>query len=115
MDERHRRNLTQPDVWLRLLFVILFAVLYSLAELILAAVIIMQFIVVLATGRRNERLLRLGNSLSIYAYQVWMFFTFNSDVKPYPFAEWPSSPRDGSDESADAVLPPSNKSESPPT
>lgn len=92
MDERAKRNLTQPDVWLRLVFVLLFAALYSLAELVLAAVVIVQFVVVLATGRRNQRLLRLGHGLSTYAYQVWMFMSFNSEIKPYPFAEWPAPP-----------------------
>jgi hypothetical protein len=107
MDERAKRNLTQPDVWLRLLFVLLFAALYSLAEIVLAAVVIVQFVIILASGRRNPRLLRLGHGLSTYAYQVWMFMSFNTDVKPYPFAEWPSQPGADDDGSSPVELPPS--------
>jgi hypothetical protein len=112
MDERAKRNLTQPDVWLRLVFVLLFAALYSLAELVLAAVVILQFIVILATGTRNARLLRLGHSLSSYAYQVWMYMSFNSDIKPYPFAEWPA--QHGSENGPpDVGLPPSPETGAP--
>ncbi len=90
---------------MRLLFVLLFAALYSLAEVVLAAVVVMQFVVILVTGRRNARLLQLGKSLSLYAYQVWMFVTFNSNTKPYPFAEWPDGAPADADRNEDIPLP----------
>ena len=34
--------------------------------------------------------LSLGASLSTYAYQVFSFLTYNSEQRPFPFADWPT-------------------------
>ena len=62
---------------------------YSLAEVVLTAVVVFQLLLVLFTGKKNERLLKLGQSLSTYIYQVLKYLTFNSDYKSYPFGAWP--------------------------
>ena len=35
------------------------------------------------------RLVKLGQSLSTYIYQILTFLTFNSNEHPYPFGAWP--------------------------
>jgi hypothetical protein len=35
-------------------------------------------------------LLSFGDSLSQYVAQIGRFGTFNSDEKPWPFADWPT-------------------------
>ena len=32
---------------------------------------------------------RLGKNLSAYVYQIFQFQTFNSETRPFPFADWP--------------------------
>lgn len=93
MDERASTPSLSPRsrVWARLLFVALFAVLYSLAEVVLAAVVILQFIILLVTGNTNARLIVFGRELSVYACQTWLYFTFNSDTRPFPFSDWPGA------------------------
>jgi len=78
------------DLWRRALFMLLFALLYSVARFVLGVVVIVQFLVVLITGSVNEQLLRLGSSLSVYAYQVFRFLTFTSDEQPFPMSDWPA-------------------------
>lgn len=87
--ETLRHNLTARDTWMRGLYILLFAVFYSLAELVLVAVVVFQFISQLVSGRVNARLLEFGQQLSQYLYDALRFFTFNSEVKPYPFSSWP--------------------------
>ena len=86
------------ETWIRLLFVILFAVIYSIAELLVAALVAVQFGFVLIAGERNRKLLEFGDDLSRFIYQILQFVTFNSDDKPFPFTDWPSgsgaAPRD---------------------
>ena len=84
-----KTNLSARSTWLRGLYLLLFAVLYSLAELVLVAVVVFQFGATLLTGHRNARLLSLGARLSRYMYQVLRYVTFNSDTRPYPFSPWP--------------------------
>ncbi len=78
------------DLWRRALFMLLFGVLYGVAEFVIWMVVIVQFLVVLVTGSANEQLLRLGSSLSIYSYQVFRFLTFTGDEQPFPMSAWPA-------------------------
>ena len=89
MSNELKQNLTRGETWVRLLYVILFAAIYTVAEVVLVAVIVVQFGFVLISGKRNQNLLRFGGSLSRYMYDVLLYFTFKSDVKPFPFDDWP--------------------------
>ncbi len=73
----------------RLLYVVLFFFVYSVAEVVLGAVVVIQFGFVLVTGARNENLLRFGASLSRFIYDVFRYMTFNRDDRPFPFQPWP--------------------------
>lgn len=86
--EELREHLTTRATWIRGLYMLLFVLIYSLAELVLVAVVIFQFIARLVTGQVNERLQEFGQQLSRYFYDMLRFFTFNSEEKPYPFAPW---------------------------
>lgn len=84
-------NMTRRSTWQRLLFMILFGVIYSLAELVLVAVVLFQFGFVLITTRKNDRLLDFGARLSFFLYQVLLFITYAKDDKPFPFSSWPTT------------------------
>ena len=84
-----KAHLKERKTWLRGLYMLLFAVFYSVAEIVITVVVLFQFLLALFTGRTNERLLKLGQSLGTYIYQILQFLTFNSDYQPYPFGAWP--------------------------
>ena len=77
------------DIWMRALYMLLFMIIYSFTEMIIALVAIGQFLTVVFTGSKNDRLLIFGQNLSTFVYQIMQFFTFNSEEKPFPFAAWP--------------------------
>ena len=88
-------HLTRKSTWLRLVFIVVFGVVWWIAEVVLTAVVVLQFLWVLFTGEPNERLRAFGQSLSRYAYQLFRYVTFNSDARPFPFdLDWPSGARD---------------------
>ncbi|HXH72872.1 MAG TPA: DUF4389 domain-containing protein, partial [Mariprofundaceae bacterium] len=89
-DEQLKENVKNSSAWMRLLFMLLFAVLYSVAEMVLTVVVIFQFLSVLITGRKNAKVLSLGAQLATYAYQVFSYLTYNSEERPFPFADWPA-------------------------
>ncbi len=89
MDEELKQNIKEPKTWLRGLYMIMFLIFYSVAKVIVFAVIAFQFIFSLLTGKTNDRLTKLGQSLSTYIYQILLFLTFNSNQHPYPFGAWP--------------------------
>lgn len=93
-----KQNLKSSDTWTRVLYMLLYVILYSLAEIVLTAVVVFQLLLILFTGRKNSRLLKLGQSVSTYIYQVLSYLTFNSDYQPYPLGAWPKGePKIGHD------------------
>ena len=89
MNHDVKKNLKQQSTWIRGLYMLLFALLYGIAEVVLFAVVVFQFLLKLLTGEHNPRLLKLGQSLATYIYQIIQFLTFNSEYQPYPFGAWP--------------------------
>jgi len=84
-----KMSLTNIDTWIRLAYMVLFALLLMAARAILSIVVLMQFVLVLVFGKDNENLRNLGQGLGKWVYQAVMFLTFNSNNKPFPFDEWP--------------------------
>ncbi|NOQ69113.1 MAG: DUF4389 domain-containing protein [Gammaproteobacteria bacterium] len=89
MSNEIKENLKQQSTWIRGLYMLMFALFYSIAEIVLFAVVLVQFFLKLFTGQTNPRLLMLGQSIATYIYQIIQFLTFNSDYQPYPFGPWP--------------------------
>ena len=90
-DSDLKSHLKRRSTWVRGLYMLLFALFYSLAEIVLVAVAVFQFGATLLTGRRNQRLLDFGAQLGRYMYQILQYVTFNSDDRPYPFDSWPNA------------------------
>ncbi|PRB82122.1 DUF4389 domain-containing protein [Pseudomonas sp. MYb185] len=83
-------NITSADFWLRLVYTLLFALAWQVVEFLLAVILVLQIGFRLFTGQPHARLAGLGNSLSQYAWQMGRYVTGASEVKPWPFIEWPA-------------------------
>lgn len=89
-------NVPQPvtpassDFGIRIIYMLLFGLVFWVLCWILAATTVMQLIVRLLNGRPNPDLTRFGGSLARYARQVIEFLTFVTELVPYPFAAWPA-------------------------
>lgn len=79
------------SAWLRVVFVVLFWIVFHVSQLIIAAVAVGQCGFVLITSRPNQYLMQLGDSLSKYVSEILRFVTFNTDQRPFPFTEFPKS------------------------
>ena len=69
----------------------LFLLLLVLARSVLLILVLVQTGVVMTSGRDNEKLRDLGQSLSKWVFQTLMFVTFNSEKKSFPFDDWPEA------------------------
>jgi hypothetical protein len=83
------RNFINGQTWLRGLFMLLFVLIYGITEVIITAVVVLQFLFVLFTGDKNARLKEFGAHLSTFVYHIVRYWTYNSEEKPFPFAPWP--------------------------
>ncbi len=89
MDEEIKERLRSRDLWLRALYMVFFAIVSVIVRAVITLLAFVQFIAILLTGHANEPLLQLGNNLSVYAYQIIRFVTFNTEMQPFPFSSWP--------------------------
>jgi hypothetical protein len=90
MNDNVKENLKDNSSWMRILYTLLFVIIFNLVEILIAAVVIFQLIVLLVTGNKNERLVGFGATLAQYAYRIIQYLTFNTDDRPFPFADWES-------------------------
>lgn len=104
MDQQLKSNLTSSHHWLRLVYMVLFAFALQIASLVMWALVVIQFLFALITGSDNASLRSFGSSLSAFIYHALQFLTYNSEDKPYPFADWPEpKPMDEAVHSYNAV------------
>ncbi|MFZ4502592.1 MAG: DUF4389 domain-containing protein [Methylococcaceae bacterium] len=82
------QNLQQLSTWKRLFFMLVFGIIGELLRLLLWAVIILQVVSTLLTGKANENILSFGKNLSLYSYHILLFVTFNTETLPFPFSDW---------------------------
>ena len=96
MEPQVKENMSDTNTWGRGLFMMLFAVIQWISKTVLVIAIIIQFGFVLITGEKNERLLIFSKELSTFLYEIFMFLTFNTETKPFPFDDWPESDKTNS-------------------
>lgn len=84
-----KENMLRGETWLRGFFMVVYALIFTVAKIVIAAVVIFQFGSMLLSGKLNDRLLFFGQSLSIYTYQILRYLTYNQDEKPFPLSKWP--------------------------
>ncbi|SPO67646.1 conserved protein of unknown function [Pseudomonas sp. JV241A] len=104
-DMNESSNQTQREsIILRVLWMLVFLVVWQLAELLLGGLVLVQLIYRLIYGAPSASLMNFGDSLSQFLAQIGRFGSFHSDQKPWPFADWPT-PRAPEGEAAHSVPP----------
>ncbi len=84
-------NIKSKSTWVRLIFMIIFFVLYAISRPVVLAVIALQFLWMLFTADKNKQLAILGHSLALYTCEIIDYMTYNNEEKPFPFDnDWPS-------------------------
>jgi hypothetical protein len=79
----------QPDNMLqRLIYMLLIAIMISLAQTVLGVATVVQFVIMLVNKKQpNERLADFGTDLGIWIAKAARFQTAASTVKPWPWTE----------------------------
>jgi hypothetical protein len=89
MNDETAKSYKDRSVWLRGLYMLIFMLFLGVAKFVTFVVILFQFLTVVFTTETNKKLVKFGQSLSIYQYQILMFLTYNSEEHPFPMGEWP--------------------------
>jgi len=89
MNMVERFQTSRKSIAIRLLYTLLFLIIFELLKLILLLSTLFQFIYLFLTGKYSEPLRHFCNKLSSYSYKIVRFVTLNDNTKPFPFAEFP--------------------------
>lgn len=89
MNDKITESYKDRTSWMRGFYMLIFMFFLGVAKFVAFVVILFQFLTVLFTAETNKRLVKFGQSLSMYYYQVMMFLTYNSEEHPFPMGEWP--------------------------
>jgi hypothetical protein len=72
----------------RLIYMILIAVMISVAQTVLGVMTVVQFIIMLVNNKQpNERLAEFGTDLGIWIAKAARYQTAASNVKPWPWTD----------------------------
>lgn len=98
MKEEIKQRLQKNKTWKHALNILFFVIIYGISKFVIIAVTFFQFCTILLVGRTNEQLLKFGQNLSTYIYQIVSFLTFNTEERPFPFSAWPDGPPNSIDQ-----------------
>jgi hypothetical protein len=82
---KFEENLKSRPTWLRLLFMVFFAIAFNVAALVGTLIVVTGFLFVLLTGEPNQKLKRAGQVLATYLGDIVSYLTYNTDTRPFPF------------------------------
>ena len=76
------------NIWLRLIYMILIALMISVAQTVLGVITLIQFVILVINKRvPNPALAEFGTSLGIWIAKAARYQTAASEVKPWPWTE----------------------------
>lgn len=90
MDQNMKKQLTDTNKWLRLLFMVLFGLaLNFVIQFVIYGLALIQFVVILFSGNKNQMIADFSDSFAQYSTQVIQYLLYTSETKPFPFGPWP--------------------------
>lgn len=86
-----QRTSPYESIVLRVLWMLVFLLIWQVSQLVLGALVLVQLIYRLVYGAPNAGLMNIGDSLSQYLAQIGRFGSFHTEQKPWPFSDWPQA------------------------
>ena len=80
---------TQSSIWIRLLYMVLFMMIFGVAEFVLYLTAAIGFLFRLFGKPIDARVRKTGHSIGLYVKQIADYLSFNTESAPFPFASWP--------------------------
>ena len=86
-----KANLLSTDFWIRIVFMVIFALVLWALWLVVIVICVMQTEIVMITSEVNPQLQKLGAIAATYLGQIVSFMVFATEVKPFPFTPFPDA------------------------
>lgn len=83
------KDTDDTPVLLTAVYMLVFYIIYLLVGYVLFAIGVAQLLIKLLSGEPQQDLRRFGGSLSVYMGQIVDYVAMRSNVRPFPFSDWP--------------------------
>lgn len=80
---------TQGSIWIRLLYMVLFVIIFGVAEFVLYLTAAIGFVFRLFGMPIDARVRKTGHAIGLYIKQIADYLSFNTESAPFPFGSWP--------------------------
>jgi len=83
--EEVKKNILSPSQWVRILYMVFYAVACWVSLIVLPVIIVCQVVISLITGEDNKNLRDFGGKLSAYLHNALNYLLYVDETKPWPF------------------------------
>ena len=83
--EEVKKNILSPSQWVRILYMVFYAVACWVSLIVLPVIIVCQVVISLITGEDNKNLRDFGGKLSAYLHNALDYLLYVDETKPWPF------------------------------
>jgi len=104
MENEVKQNVVSKRQWLRILYMVLFAIVLYLVMMLVAVVVVVQALFALVMGKPNQDIGDFANDLSTYVYRIVAFLTYSDERRPFPFNNWEEAESNAEEDDEDAYV-----------
>ncbi len=83
--EEVKKNILSPSQWVRILYMVFYAVACWVSLIVLPVIIVCQVVIALISGEDNKNLRDFGGKLSAYLHNALDYLLYVDESKPWPF------------------------------
>ena len=90
-EEQMKKNYPVKERLIKGLFVLLYCFAFSICRFLVGIIALVQFLFDLISGEPSIRLCKFSAKLNNYVSEIIAFVSYQSDIKPFPFSDFPSN------------------------
>ena len=73
------------NFFVRLLYIVSFVIILGIVRFVLWGVLVLQMVLHLFGASPSPSAQRMGKDVAEYVYRIWLYLSYNTDEKPFPF------------------------------
>ena len=85
MNSINKEEILKPNKWIRLIFMVLYAIAFNFAVSICIGLSLVQFLFFLFTGKANPSIANFNSYIMEFYHDTLAFLLFQTEEKPFPF------------------------------
>ena len=73
------------NFFVRLFYIVVYVIILGIVRFLLWGVLLVQIVMHLIGAAPNAGAQRLGQRVADYIYRIWLYLSYNTEEKPFPF------------------------------